>query len=105
MKFVVVTAVAMLFGTLASAQSQSDKIENLTAVMAGEQICGFTVNQQVLSIAVVSLFGDPSTVSPGGKRWPEIERNIDRIEALTESTSGRRSFCNSTRSSLSAFFN
>ncbi|MCD1627035.1 hypothetical protein K7H22_13620 [Seohaeicola saemankumensis] len=106
MRFFFATAmVALLYGAVASAQSQSDHLENLTAVMAGEQICGFTVNQQILEIAVVSLFGDPASVSPGGKHWPEIQKNISRVQGLTATSSGRRSFCNTTKANLSAFFN
>lgn len=95
---------ATVLTSTAGAQSQSDMLENLTAVLASEYICGFNVNQEFVAVSVYSLFGDPASVSPGGKHWPEIQRNMARVEELTSTSVGRRSFCNSTRSNLSAFF-
>ncbi len=102
------TALAPFFivisGLNVSAQSKSDMLENMTAVLASEYICGFSVNQQMVSISVSTLFGDAATVSPGGAHWPEMQRNIKRVKKLTKTDSGRRSFCASTKSNLSAFF-
>lgn len=105
MKLQILTAIlATTLGASVSAQSESDMLENLTAVLASEHICNFNVNREMVGISVNAMFGDPATVAPGGRHWPEIQRNMSRIESLTETNSGRQSFCRSTKSSLSAFF-
>lgn len=102
----IIAFIAMVgaLGTPVKAQNQSDMLENLTAVLAAEQVCNFNVDQSMLEMSIYSLFGDPATVSPGGKHWPEIQRNMARIKSLTATSDGRRGFCRTTRSNLSAFF-
>lgn len=84
--------------------ADSDAIENFSAIVASESVCGFKVNQQMLEVAVVSLFGDPSRVAPGGELYPEVERNFARIAALTDTPEGRASFCNRVKTEMSAFY-
>ncbi|GEM_PF-6995780 len=88
----------------ASAMNQSDALENIASVMAAQEVCGFTVNQDILQIAVQSTFGSVDSVAPGGEHWPEMRTNMSRIQMLTDTESGRASFCARVRSDLSAFF-
>jgi hypothetical protein len=88
----------------AAAQSRSESLENLSAIAASPPICGFKVNETIVTMAVNSLFDSPADVSPGGKYWPDIQRNMRRIHALTSTEPGRQSFCNRVRTNLSAFF-
>ncbi len=87
-----------------SADAGDDAIENFTAIIASKQLCGFTVNMQMVSISVNSLIGTIESVSPGGEHWSEVQRNSDRIEILTQTSEGRISFCNRVKSEMSSFF-
>jgi hypothetical protein len=88
----------------ASAMNQSDALENIASVMAAQEVCGFTVNQDILQIAIQSTFGSVDSVAPGGEHWPKMRTNMSRIHMLTDTESGRASFCARVRSDLSAFF-
>ena len=67
----------------ANGQASPDALENATAAMAATQICGFELNENIYSIAAEQFFGGVQNIAPGGAYWPDIQKNMERIKALT----------------------
>lgn len=87
-----------------SYNDRSDSLENMAALSAAPLLCGFKVNKSMVTISMTALFPNPSDLNRGGRYWNEFERNLDRIEMLASTESGKQSFCNSIKRKLSAFF-
>ena len=101
----------MFFGALiiasyvtSPAQANSDVLENIAAVAASRNVCNFKVNEQIYEMAINTLAGGSENVSPGGRHWPDIKRNMERIKILTQTSEGRQSFCRRVGRDLSSFF-
>lgn len=101
----VTIAATVIVGTLASpARANSDAIENIAAIAAAQNVCGYAANSQMVEIAIRTLVGDPSQVQEGGRYWPEMQADFARIIRLTSTEAGQQSFCARVKRDLSAFF-
>ncbi|MZR31505.1 hypothetical protein [Sneathiella litorea] len=85
------------------ADTVSRTIENLSAVLASKSLCGFNVNMQIVKIAGDAALGDVKKMAEGGRYYVDMLENMDRISRLTNTASGKASFCNTVRTELSAF--
>ncbi len=91
------------FSASASADT-TDSLENVAAIAAAPAVCGYKVNNEMVGTAVNSLFSDPSELNPGGRHYPELQKNLQRIKNLTATEEGTKSFCARVSKDLSAFF-
>lgn len=85
-------------------RADSAALENIASIAAAQNVCGFVANDQMVEVAIRALVGDPSQVQEGGRYWPQMQANFERIIRLTKTEDGRRSFCGRVKHDLSAFF-
>ena len=52
--------------TQTQARASADLIENITAVIASQSLCGFTVNQEMLLIVMGNADVSPNDLKAGG---------------------------------------
>lgn len=100
----IILAYTLAMTSYSSFAGISDSLENMAAIGAAPAACGFKVNEQMVNISVSALFDNPSDLTPGGKHWPELQNNLQRIKNLTATAAGKKSFCNRISKELSAFF-
>ena len=104
-RFICAACFVVVIGSTGVAESDpNDAIENVAAIAASQDMCGFDANEEMVEVAIRSLIGDPRDVQEGGRYWPYMETNFKRIIQLTSTDSGRQSFCARVKRDLSAFF-
>lgn len=59
----------------------NEQIENVAAIGASQAVCGYNVNDTMFQIAVNSFFSSSSDIEQGGKYWPQIQENLNRIKS------------------------
>lgn len=103
--FVSTLCLALVFGSTGVAKSDpNDAIENVAAIAASQNVCGFNANEEMVEVAIRSLIGDPRDIKEGGRYWPNMRTNFNRIIQLTSTDSGRLSFCARVKRDLFSFF-
>jgi hypothetical protein len=105
---VVLVSAAFIGGMLLTGETQAAArggiIENVTAVIASQSICGFAVNQNLLLLTMEAGNVSPADLQTGGKYEKEVAANKSRILALTSTPEKKKSFCRTVKSELSAMF-
>jgi hypothetical protein len=104
MKKLILAAIGTVALSGTAQAGTSDSLENVAAIAAAPAVCGYTINEEMVNIAVSSLFTDPSDLNPGGRHYEELQDNLQRIRNLTATKEGAKSFCSRVSRDLSAFF-
>ena len=99
-----ITLFILIITSYNSYADTSDSLENFAALGVAPVVCGFKVNQEMVSVSATALFSNPADLNPGGKYWAELQSDLQRIKKLTATTLAKKEFCNRIANELSAFF-
>ncbi len=85
------------------AQTQTDKenfVRNAAVLLGSQQLCGYSVNPQILADTFHMFKLLPEDIEPGGEFSELFERRKKHIAAVTDTDKGLKDFCATVQDKL-----
>lgn len=98
--------ITLPFATATQAETlqEANFLENIVALQVAQDVCGYTINHDMLGIVMTELDIQAEDLGPGGRHWASVQQNQSRVRQLISSNSGKSSFCRNVKNDLSAMF-